>query len=360
MARTPEHQAAEKRGGRGGRLPWRLLGLVLFAYLAWRLDWSRMGRLLERVEWGWFAAAGLCSPPLMWLKAQRWRWLCALQGVELARAEAFAYYLASSYLAFITPGRLGELAKVAYLKAKGVGASLALSGVLADRLLDLYLLVLSALVGAGWYGPWPGVEPWARAALGLALAAAPALWLLDRRYRLPERLYARLARRRLPAWAAGGLEGFTRGCRALLTPALAGAGLLTLAAYALFFLQCWFLARAVGLPLRPWEVVPLMALVNLASYLPVSVSGVGTREALLWAILSPRGASLETVMAFGLAVLCATYLVSGLMGLAASWIHPLELGWLRRPAEGSPASSSAAAASADNHACTPRPRRRGE
>jgi hypothetical protein len=73
-----------------------------------------------------------------------------------------------------------------------------------------------------------------------------------------------------------------------------------------------------------------MSITNLASYIPVSVSGLGTREAALCMMLGSPAVELETIMAFSFSILVATYLVSGLMGLAAFWARPLDLRWLKR------------------------------
>ena len=125
-------------------LAWKLVGLAILAYLLWRVDWPRLLRLLASADWRLFLASFLLTPPLVWLKTMRWRALLGQQGISLPAGRAFAYYLAGLYLAVITPGRLGELARAGYLKANhGVGMGTALAGLVCDRALDLYLLALA-------------------------------------------------------------------------------------------------------------------------------------------------------------------------------------------------------------------------
>lgn len=319
---------------------WKAIGLLILAYLAWRLDWARLGGLLAAADWRLMGLATLLSIPVMGLKSLRWRGLLRQQGIIISGRDSFIYYMASLYIGFITPGRLGEFTKAAYLKtASQVNPGLGLSSVAVDRLLDLYLVAVLALAGAAWSDLWPWARAWACWGLALALLAPAGLAWLDRRHPLPEAMARMLSRKNIPAFMREGLGSFASGMRLLMTPRLTLAGLPTVLSYGLFFIQCFLLAWAVGLPLSFWEVIPVMSITNLASLLPISISGLGVREGALAAMLGGR-APLETIMAFSFAVFAATYLASGLMGLAAFWRAPLDMTWRKdRGGRGGPRRS---------------------
>jgi|Deesub1362A_J573_1020465.scaffolds.fasta_scaffold02109_5 hypothetical protein len=325
---------------RGSFRPWRLIGLALLAWLLWRVDWPALGRALAGARWELVVAAALLNLPLLLLKALRWRSVLRLQGIDLPVGPSLAYYLASLYWAFLTPGRVGELARVAYLRGNHqVPAALALAGVVADRLLDLYALLWAAAVGLAW-----GVYPAWRAPAGVAVAGlvlAPALLALAAHRRPAAGAVPRQEGVRWPRLRAR-LGELGRGLTVLWQPGLWRALLLTAASYLVFFTQAWLLTAALGLGLRWGEVAPVVAVTNMAAYLPVSVSGLGTREGCLWLMLSPLGVGLAQVLALSLTMVLVFYLVSGVLGAAAWWRHPVPLRWLRQggePAEGESACS---------------------
>ncbi len=316
---------------------WKLLGLAILAYLLWRVDWPRLLELLRLADWRLFLASLSLSPALLWLKSLRWRSLLKQQGIAVGPGRAFAYYLAGIYLAVVTPGRLGELARAGYLKYNhGVGMGTALSGILCDRALDLYLLALAGSGGLalGWLGAGPAA--WALLALAGLLLLPSAVWLLGCLRPWRRDLARLLSRPRVPAFLRAGADELVAGLKPLLTPRLVWPWLITLAAYALFFLQVYLLVRALDIGLGYLQVIPLFALASLASFLPITVSGLGTREATLYLLLHPLGITLDQVLGLSLAVLAVVYLGTGLMGGLAWWLTPLsrdELFRLQREGE---------------------------
>src|SRR4030095_16224288 len=74
-------------------------------------------------------------------KALRWFGLLRLRGLEYPLGRTLSAYQASACLAFVTPGRVGALARAAYLR-RDLGASWAtgLASTLLDRAFDLLVL----------------------------------------------------------------------------------------------------------------------------------------------------------------------------------------------------------------------------
>lgn len=303
---------------------WKLVGLGILAYLLWRVDWPRLGRLLAAADWRLFLASWLLTPLLLWLKTMRWRALLAQQGIRVPPGRAFAYYLAGLYLAVITPGRLGELARAGYLKANhGVGMGTALASLICDRALDLYLLVLAGAGGLalGWLGP--NLAPPARAALAGVLLLPAALCLVARLRPWRQDLARLLDHPRVPALLRTGADDLVAGLKLLLTPRLLWPWVLTLASYALFFLQIYLLVRSLDIGIGYLQVIPLLSLASLASFLPIAVSGLGTREATLYLLLRPLGIGLDAVMGLSLGILAVVYVGTGILGGVAWWVTPL-------------------------------------
>ena len=309
---------------------WRLLGLMILVYILCKIDWTQMASVLKRTELLWIIIAMLINIPQLWFKSTRWQSLLFMQGKTIRNGEAFLLYVSSVYLGVVTPGRLGEFAKAIYLKQERItSVSHGFSSVLVDRLCDLYLLFLLAMAGLVFLTPWAGAEIFGWTGLAGAMGIPAIFFLSNRTQRFFSWIYQKVLASKLPESAKEGAEQFVKGMQELMTYRIYGAGLLTLLAWSLFFLQCFLIAKAIGLPITYMEVIPIMAITNIFTFLPVSISGLGTREAALCFLLLPRGISLELILAYSMGVLFVFFIVGGIMGAVAWWVRPLEWQKLR-------------------------------
>jgi len=305
---------------------WRFLGLVIFVYILYKIDWPQMTSVLKRINLQWIIIAALINIPHLWLKSTRWQFLLAVQNKTIRNREAFLLYMSSLYLGVVTPGRLGEFAKAIYLKQAGITTiSHGFSSVLVDRLCDLYLLFLLAMAGLVFLTPWPGSDVFGWAGFAVAVILPVIFLFSGKAEQLISLLYKKVLASKLLKFAKEGGEQFGQGMRELLTCRIYRVGLLTLVAWSLFFLQCFLIAKALGLPITYMEIILVMAITNIFTFLPISISGLGTREAALCFLLLPRGISLELILAYSMGVLLVFFVAGGLMGAVAWWMRPLGL-----------------------------------
>ena len=334
------------RGGKRKRWTWilRLFGLALLAFLLYRLDLRQVLLLLSQARLPLVAAAIALTVPLIWLKTVRWQIILKAQGVLYGGMPAFLAYFGSLFIGFLTPGRLGEFVKAFHVqKERGAPLPLAFSSVLADRLFDLFALLA---VGALAILTLSVAETSAIAGV-LALAAliiVPLLLFLNpaafglvqgwaqRRARIGARLFG----------PQGWLTVIHGSLRRLTPPALLASVLLTALAYAVFFGQNYLLSLSLGLDAGFVTITFAVALGSLITLVPISISGLGTREAVMIAYLGTAGISSEAALGFSLLVFFTFYVCGGLMGLIAWLIKPIPWSALRS-ARTSPRSDTAIA-----------------
>lgn len=302
-------------------------GLLLLAWILTRVDGPTLGALLDKVDWTGLWGVPLLGLLMMGVRAWRWKLLLDLQKLEMSLWRAGVLYGSGIFLGSLTPGRLGDLAKTLYLRREqGVSWERAAAGVLADRLFDLGVMLLLALWAlfhfelCRWQ-PWMG---WAGAGLGLGgwlfavkggkgLGGGWSAWLRRQRpWRFAEGMGSEMRglKGRVGAWALG----------------------LTLLAYALYFAQTFLLARAQGLPLSAADVSAALVLVGLASFLPVSVAGLGTREGILIFLLGCRGVpeNTEAGVLYSLLFFLSCFVFPAAVG-ALCWLkEPLPLAELKQ------------------------------
>ena len=93
----------------------------------------------------------------------------------------------------------------------------------------------------------------------------------------------------------------------------------------MFFVQCYLIVTAMGLSINFITITLFMAISNLISFIPISISGLGTRDVTLIFLFSLIKLSPELAVSYAFLVFITFFVTGGLLGAVAWWIRPLEL-----------------------------------
>ncbi|MCG6872554.1 MAG: flippase-like domain-containing protein [Gammaproteobacteria bacterium] len=299
----------------------RVLGPLLFLVIAWNVDWPALLRILVAVPAHLVVLALALQALALVLKTLRWRSLLHSQGYALPVRQVWPWYLVSSSFGVVTPARLGEAWKAFMARDRaGVPLSSGLSATLLDRLLDMSMngyLALAALL-------WISLFPFLNTLWWSLLLLVPLIFLALLFPRIRERPLRWLLEHSLARKL--GLDPETRerlvtDMHALFGPRLALAVLLTLLSGAVLFFQFGVLLVALDLVLEPMVVnsTLLSALTKTVSALPVSVAGVGTRDAVLVVVFRHLDLAVETAVGLSVLLLLVNHVGVGVFGTLAGW-----------------------------------------
>lgn len=237
--------------------------------------------VLERIDWSAYAfgvflyVAGLATGAL------RLRLIVETSGRSVPLSRLFIDLIKSTGLnALITPGA-GEIYRVGRLRAEGLQLSEASTLILADRAIGLAVVCLTGLAGAIALGAeWTGSGSSALivVAAGLVVAAALAACLR----------YIR------PTWEAS--------LRKLIFDRRTFAGILAVSVptLLLWITSVFAFARALELNVEFFVVAFAAPIVTVATLVPISVGGIGIREAGYALLLAPYGVTAGEAVALGL------------------------------------------------------------
>jgi uncharacterized protein (TIRG00374 family) len=321
---TPE---ARPRGkGRLGR--WlRLIGVALLALLIVRVGPGKLARALAHASPWWLLLGFALNLPQIGLKAFRWRLTVNWQGIRFGYRQSLLAYFGSLLVGFLTPGRLGEMAKAFVLREEaGVGLARAFSSVVLDRVFDLYFLVVLGAIGFFRFALVGPVLSHGAFALFCIVFFIPLPFLNARVARWAARVAAGapLLRGRR-AWLLTKADEFAEGLAVLTPPRLLACVALTIAAYAIFFAQCACCSMALGFALPVADMVLMMAVTNLIGFIPISISNIGTREAALVYLFAHMTPPLpaELAIGWGLGQFLVLFAGGGLIGFICWQIAPL-------------------------------------
>ncbi len=285
----------------------RLLGPALLVGLLLTTDIEAVGGALAGADPRWLAGATAGWVVIALVKSWRWRMLLQSQGITLPQTTAAKWYLAGLYLGGVSPGRLGELVKVTFIRDLGHPMGRALFATVLDRLLDLVVLPMVAVAGMALYGAVFSDEIETVAlALVLALVGAAVLWRGRRLLVIPVRALMPASVREQ---AKVGVEDFMADLRRLRPRDYLLHGVVTAVCWVGYAAALYLLAVGLGLPIDPVYLGVAVLIAALAGLVPITVSGVGTRDAVFAALFVRVGLSTADAIALSTLVLAVNVAV---------------------------------------------------
>lgn len=290
--------------GKAGKVLVKCLGPMLFLFLALKVvDPRAAWELLKGIRWDLAAWSVVFCPWLIGVHAWRWWAIGRLVGMASSFKRLFHVYWTGWFLGFLPPGGVAVLAKIYYLKRDGEPAGRTSVSLGVDKLFDLVSTSLFGIYGLLYFqgSLFPGYGMWLGLAGGILILAAVLLrgrWFWERargvllgyvkRLRSGVKDVLRESDRAAAAfWQAVSLALFLK---------LTLLSLCLELSRALVFL---LLAQALGLNMPVAFAFACRALIGLVQVVPVTVGGLGTREAVLMLTLPLGGFSREAAVALG-------------------------------------------------------------
>jgi uncharacterized protein (TIRG00374 family) len=274
------------------------IGIVLLVVILFSVDLQAVAEHLKHCDPMPIALAIVLIVPQIAVRAFRWKQLLRWQGISCPWSQVLTIYFASTFAGLMTPGRLGEFAKGFFLKQQGAATfSYSLPSVLVDRMLDLLVLASLALIALPQFYHIPDAGALVIAAVLLlpAMVYGGLRWLGSSN-RLAE-VASRMKMRLGDNWS-GSLDDFVQGSRRLITIKLFFPLGLTILSYGIYFIQTGLIGQAIGLPLGFVTIGMVVAVGILVGYIPITVAGLGTREATLIILFSRVGVPATGALSF--------------------------------------------------------------
>lgn len=252
--------------------------LLLLAWILGRQDWLAIVRHAGAVPPGLLAAALAMFLASQAGGAARWWILLRYQRIGIGYGRAFRINAAGLFASNFLPGTIGgDVLRVAGILPLTVGPVIGLASVVADRLIGIATMVL--VLPLSWLAFGPRLMPALGGLLGVGVPS-------DRISKL-----ARMASDRV---------------RAALAPWLARpqslifSMLASIAAVAIYLSGLWTVARGLGIEVTLAQVAGVTGITYFLSQIPISVNGLGIREAAMIALYVPLGATGEQAAALAL------------------------------------------------------------
>jgi glycosyltransferase 2 family protein len=296
------------------------VSIALLAFLFSKIDTARLWASAKRASVPWLVAALGVEALILIASTWRWRLLLDAQHVKLKSRTLLGSYLVATFFNNFLPSNVGgDVIRIRDTAGATRSKTLATTIVLVDRALGLMALVLISAVGATaaarYYGSgaspiWPS---WLWAVfLAAAAITAPVVYAPEGFGRLLQPLTIVH-----PEWVGKRIDKLTEALSRFRERPSALAGCFSGAVFVQGLMVVFYLAvvYALKIPITASELAVIVPISLVVQMLPVSVNGLGLREATFSFYFTRLGLPIESAVLLSL-MGAAVLLVFSLSGAA--------------------------------------------
>jgi len=308
-----------------------LIGIGALALVLVRSDAHALLAALRNTRVAYLPLAVAASFAVMWLMAYRWRAILAARGLYFKTRRLFVYYLIGGFFTSFVPGGgvSGDVARLIYVDREARDKASVLSTLVYERLVGVFTLLLIGLAATLMTRTRAQTEPKiyvSEAILGLAFIATTAFmsaYVSSRLAQLIRSLGRRTRTVRVAEAAARTLESISELRRDWSL--LLRTSVISVVIRVVWSLGCYVVAWAMGLPIGLLTLFAFISLIDLVRLMPISVGGLGVREAAVIALFASLGITRDQALTFSILAFAPTYLtaiVGGILYISRARFKP--------------------------------------
>lgn len=308
-----------------------LIGISLFGYIIWSIGAIKILGSLETINIRFFFLSVILLVPLVAIKALKWKILIDSYKNNFTLSKCMSAWFIGYFLGSITPGRLGDLSRAFYLAESNKSSFVkSLTTVVLDRIIDVLILFCLASVGIFALITFYTLQ-------GLFFIKFMALFSFfliiifisfkkDFLRLMLKPFFNVFVPEKHKNKVSLNFYEFYEGAISIINKKirLFSAMVLSLVSWFASIFVYFFIAKGLNLDISYPFLVFIIPISLLLEILPVSFSGLGTREAAFIFLLSFINIPPEAAVSFSISILLLNYL-NALPGLLLWFKKPIKL-----------------------------------
>jgi len=298
-------------------------GLLILAYVIVKIDFIKLIDSTLTIKLLPLTIGVLFIFPMLITKSIRWNYLKKQQQIYYSFRQSLLMYISGLTFGIITPGNVGEVVKIYYLKESGYPYSASLANVIWDRLIDFVVLTALALISSALFLPlYIGGSGW------LYLSIILIIFIISYYYKeklclaLVKKLYLMIIPPKYrDKWLAG-INNFIKEIGKFNFKTYFWSAIISIIAWFIYFFQIYLFGRSVNLKVPFIYFAAATAITVLLSTLPISFIGIGVREASFMLLLSQFTENPESLIVLS-ELFILDYILIGIVGSVILTIKPI-------------------------------------
>ena len=291
-----------------------LIGIGIFIYIIHDIGVEKIGGALSNINPLYFFISLSIFLPRIIMSTYKWKMIADKQGIEVGLISLIKLNIIGLFYGTITPLWLGDYIRIPYLREEtNEPFGKCASNVLIDQAIEFAALFILALIGSLiLLNQFPSLFLILFSLFVIFISVAIFFKEKGRSKKILKIAYAIFIPKKLKPFMANEFHSFYESMpslKFLVIPLF-----IELVSYTLFFTQIYILALSFSITIPFFSFIFIYPIASLISLIPVTVSGLGTREGALIHLFSLYGIAGETTVAISLGGYIITMLVPSFIG----------------------------------------------
>lgn len=294
----------------------------MFIIILVKTDIGAILQNIRNVKFSYLVFAAILGFPTLLIRSYGWNYLKRKQNIQYAIKDSFLMYGAGLYVGSLTPGKIGEASKVLYLKKDGYSLGKSLVSLLLERFFDFVFLLIFIFFGSLFLLNFFYRQIIVFLIVILFSILLFFIFLKNRGIKsLFKKLFYIAAGKHQNSWKFN-FQEFLNDIKTFKLKNYLIIFLITVFFWLFYFIQMYLLAQSANIANIPFlQLSVILSIVGFITLIPISILGIGTRDAALIFFLTPYAIHKEQIIAFSSLVLLI-YLSYVLIGLICWLIKP--------------------------------------
>ncbi len=280
---------------------WHLIGpAVVIAAIYWAGP-AKVWQILSGVDIRFFAMAACAAIPIAVIKGIRWKILLNGYNIDITLGESISMYTIGSVLSVVTPGHVGDMVKILPLIKRGCGIAKAIASNIIDRLFDVVFILLAGYIAMLYFSQYFTYQLKIINIIAAGVIVVSIIIALKRH--LLKNLALKLVPSQFHSTAKDSWGEITGVLKKKHIGRLLVIAILTILYYLLHFTAIYLCGMALSIKASFIFLSACAAVSTILSLLPITVAGVGTRDAVFILLLSQLGIEKQQSLALSSLIL---------------------------------------------------------
>ncbi len=291
-----------------------LVGVALFVYLLMKVGIRDILSIIAKANLFYIILTILFIIPVVFFQAIKWGAILKSQKINLKFKDVVKLQLISIFYGTVTPARVGSFIKIAYLQEKLKNFGKSASSVVIDRAFDMLAVLIFAGIGTLMLiGQFPKITIFIFSVFASSLIFLMLVISKKNGQRIMRFFYEKLLPRSIKEKTRKGFNEFYSSIpkkRHLIIPFI-----LNIITWIAIYTQVFLVARAINMQVSYFTIIFMVPIATIIAEIPISIGGLGIREASLIGLLGVFGIPANEVMSMSIITLILGNLIPAILGL---------------------------------------------
>lgn len=297
-----------------------IIGIFIFVYLLIKLDVIKIMKEISKANLFLLLISVFLVFMFLIIQTSKWFFIAKNQKISIPFKEAFKINLISNFYGFITPSKIGTIIRAKYLEKYGAEIGTGVCNFTLDKILDISSVLFIAIIFSFIFRGFFSISIQYLIMVFLILIFLTLVFMKKERSKfLLGFIYRKIIPENIKAKARLTFNSFYENMPKKRYMIL--FFLLNIINWIFVYFISFLIGRSLGINLPFIYFLAILPLSTLVSLIPISIDGLGTKEATLIFLFSLFGIEATKVFSMSIIFLFVTGILPALIGSFFAFKH---------------------------------------